>query len=167
MIYFTTITLNLLNWEHIYLHVCVKNNFFLCTTKPHFEILAEMVRWTLIQMTPYFPISNTISVMRGCASGYIRWRHAWHVTLAKHQQYQPDSVGLSWYTVLSPWTYEVCIYLPLCLHIWIRHMTCKEHQPCKHDTMVQVNVVWMLARRLRRRPDIKTTLVQRLVFAGK
>ena len=28
MIYFTTITLNLSNWEHIYIHVCAKNNFF-------------------------------------------------------------------------------------------------------------------------------------------
>ena len=46
-------------------------------------------------------------------------------------------------------------------------MTCKEYQPCKHDTMIQVNVVWMLARRLGRQPDIKTTLGQRLVFAGK
>ena len=33
--------------------------------------------------------------------------------------------------------------------------------------MIQVNVVGMLARRLRRRPDNKTTLGQRLVFAGK
>ena len=117
-----------------------------------------MVRWTLIQTTPYFPSSNTMSAMWGCA---------WHVTSAIHQQYQPDTVGLSWYTVLSPWTYAVFIYLRLCVHICIRHMTCKEHQPCKHDTMIQVKVVWMLARCFWRRPDIKTTLGQRLVFAGK
>ena len=34
------------------------------------------------------------------------------------------------------------------------------------NTSSSANVVLMLARRLRRRPNIKTTLDQRLVFAG-